>query len=138
MKGGSSLVTVEKEKKVSNLFLSQYASKTSEKTVWIIDSGCSNYMTTLKSLFVELDESHKLSFRLGDDKEIAVEGRGMVAINIGEGHVKLLHDVQYVPSLAHILFCLGQLFSIGFSMVFNGDTCSISEKNSVELVIKVW
>lgn len=107
MKGGAFLVAVEKEKKVSNLFLSHYAGETPVKAVWIINNGCSNYMTTLKSLFMELDESQKLAVRLRDDKEIAVEGRGTVTISIGEGHMKLLHNMMYVPSLAHNLFSLG-------------------------------
>ena len=27
--------------------------------VWFVDSGCSNHMSRMKSLFKELDESHK-------------------------------------------------------------------------------
>lgn len=56
---------------------------------------------------MELDESQKLAVKLRDDKEIAVEGRGTVTISIGEGHMKLLHNMMYVPSLAHNLFSLG-------------------------------
>lgn len=75
--------------------------------------------------------------RLGDHKELAVEERRTVAINAVGGYVKLLHDVQFVPGLTHNLLSVGQLLSSGFSVVFNGDTCSIFEKTSGELMFKV-
>lgn len=42
--------------------------------------------------------------KLGDDKEIQVDGEKIVAINTTPGKTKLFHNVQYVPSLAHNLF----------------------------------
>lgn len=93
--------------------------------MWIVDSGCSNHMTGLKSIFETLDESQKQCVRLGDDKEIAVEGRRTVAIKSGDGQVKLLHDVQYVPGLAHNLLSVGQLLARGFAVVFEDNACSI-------------
>ena len=46
--------------------------------VWFVDSGCSNHMCSNKEMFKELDESRKIQVRLGDDKSIQVEGKGMV------------------------------------------------------------
>lgn len=66
-------------------------------------------MSEVKGLFKELDESHKLKVRLRDDKEIRVEGKGTVALSTKGGQIKLLHDVQYVPGLAHNLLSMGQL-----------------------------
>ncbi|XP_039127068.1 uncharacterized protein LOC120263267 [Dioscorea cayenensis subsp. rotundata] len=117
---GASMVAEEKEKEVSNLFM-------------VLNEGES----PRRSYFTELDESQKLKVRLGDDKEIEVEGRGTVAISFEGGSVKLLHDVQFVPGLAHNLLSVGQLLSRGFSVVFDGDTCSIFEKNSGELITTV-
>lgn len=69
--------------------------------IWFIDSGCSNHMSGAKSIFKKLDESHKSEVRLGNDKKTKVEGKGIVAIPTSNGDTKLIHDVQYVPSLAH-------------------------------------
>lgn len=43
-------------------------SKTSN--TWFLDSGCSNHMIRIKSLFKEIDESYKKKVRLGDDKQM--------------------------------------------------------------------
>lgn len=70
---------------------------------WCMDSGCSNHMSGERNLFRNLDESFKIGVRLGDNKEISVEGKGTVALNTLQGGVKLLHNVQFVPGLAHNL-----------------------------------
>ena len=46
------------------------------------------------------------------------------------GNVKLLHDVQFVPSIADNMLSVGQLMISGYSMVF--DT------GFVLLIIRKW
>lgn len=48
--------------------------------IWFLDSDCSNHITSEKSLFHELDETHRLTVKFGDDKPIQVEGKGTVAL----------------------------------------------------------
>ncbi|KAL6312715.1 hypothetical protein AAG906_024673 [Vitis piasezkii] len=81
----------------------------------VLDSGCSNHMR-IKSLFKELDESHKLKVKLGT-----------VAVNNGHGNVKLLYNVYFIPSLTQNLLSVGQL------MLFPLEVSSI-EKHA--LVVK--
>ena len=64
--------------------------------VWFVDNSCLNHMFGKKSLFEDLDETHKSSVRLRDDRQVKVEGKGTVAIKTIQGNVKLLHDVQFV------------------------------------------
>ncbi|XP_039119899.1 uncharacterized protein LOC120256238 [Dioscorea cayenensis subsp. rotundata] len=99
---GASMVAEEKEKEVSNLFMVLNEGESSVNSVWIIDSGCSNHMTRENSYFTELDESQKLKVILGDDKEIAVEGRGTVAISAGEGCVEAF-STMFSLSLASLI-----------------------------------
>jgi hypothetical protein len=47
-----------------------------------LDSGCSNHVTGFKHLFDELDESYNKTVKLGDDKEIYVEGKGKLVDQI--------------------------------------------------------
>lgn len=94
------MVVEEKEKEVTNLFMVLNKGGSPGNLVWIINNGCSNHMTGEKSHFINLDESQKLKVRLGNDKELAVEGRGNVAISIDGGRVKLLHNVQFATGLA--------------------------------------
>ena len=88
----------------SNLFMVHHDADETPSDVWFVDSGCSNHMSGMKAIFKELDETQKMKVKLGDNKEIQVEGKGTVAIKTSHGKVKLLHDVQFVPSLAHNLF----------------------------------
>ena len=52
----------------------------------------------------------------------------MVAIKTSNGKVKLLHDVQYVPSLAHNLLSVEQLMGSGYSILLDDEACVIKEK----------
>lgn len=85
----------------SGLFMAHSPIVDSSSGVWYIDSGCSNHMCGSKSLFKHLDDSRKGEVRLGDNKPMQVGGVGTVAIKAVKGNVKLLHNVQYVPNLAH-------------------------------------
>ncbi|KAL6327307.1 hypothetical protein AAG906_018760 [Vitis piasezkii] len=58
----------------------------SSNNIWFLDSGCSNHMTGIKSLFKE--------------------DRG---VNNGHGNVKLLYNVYFIPSLTQNLLSVGQL-----------------------------
>ena len=66
--------------------------------------------------------------RLGDDKQVHVEGKGIVEIIAVQGNVKLLYDVQYVPTLTHNLLSVDQLMTSGYSVVFDDQTCNIKDK----------
>ena len=75
--------------------------------------------------------------KLGDNKEINIEGKGTVSLRTSYGEVKLLHDVQFVPSLTHNLLSMGQLLGNGFSVVFDGSICSIKDKNTGRHIISI-
>ena len=48
--------------------------------VWFVDSGCSNHMSSSKSVFRDLDETKKSQVLFGDNRQVRVEGNGTVAI----------------------------------------------------------
>ena len=54
-------------------------------SMWFVDSGCSNHMLGIKALFKGPDEILKMKVKLGDDKEIQVEGKGTMAIKTSQG-----------------------------------------------------
>nr|GEU57263.1 retrovirus-related Pol polyprotein from transposon TNT 1-94 [Tanacetum cinerariifolium] len=94
----------------------------------IVENGCSNHMSGIKSIFKDMDESQKTEVTLGNDKLIKIEGRGKVAIKTSLGHTKLVHDVQYATLLTHNLLSVGQLMENGYSLLFDDGYCSITEK----------
>ncbi|KAJ4772132.1 polyprotein [Rhynchospora pubera] len=77
----------ETDQHQSKLFMAYTKEEVDSSSIWFLDSGCSNHMTCHKHLFEDLDTSHKLKVRLGDDKSIQVEGKGTIAVrnnNSGE------------------------------------------------------
>ncbi|KAD3336165.1 hypothetical protein E3N88_31684 [Mikania micrantha] len=115
-------------------------SMTSEFTnpsLWFVDSGCSNHMTSAKGSFVMLNTSFKISVRLGDKKNLEVEGKGTVQILMKDGTLKFLEDVYYAPKLEYNLLSVGQLMRKGYSLLFDDNACSIVHKETKSELMKV-
>ena len=55
----------------SNLFMAHSPITDVSNGVWFIDSGCSNHMSSSKSLFRDLDETKKSQVRFGDNSKFA-------------------------------------------------------------------
>ncbi|KAL3537426.1 hypothetical protein ACH5RR_000792 [Cinchona calisaya] len=117
--------------------MAHYDTNEVSSDVWFVASGCSNHMTGMKEIFKGLDETQKMKVKLGDNKDIQVEGKGTVEIKTSHGKVKSLHDVQYVPSSAHNLLSVGQLVASGYSVLFDDGACVIKDKKSGQTVINV-
>lgn len=75
--------------------------------IWFIDSRCSNHITGRKSMFHELDETQKLIVQLDNDKDIRVEGQGVVQVRLGDKEIKYMHNVQWVSELGYNLLSVG-------------------------------
>ena len=54
-----------------------------------------------------------------------------------EVEVKLLHNVQFVPNLAHNLISVDQLLVNGYSVIFDDNLCTISDKKTWKCVQNV-
>lgn len=111
----------------------------STNDIWFLDSGCSNHMTLSKTLFKELDESYKIKVRLGDDKQMQVEGKGKgtVAVKDVHGNVKLLCNVYFIPDLTQNLLSVGQLMGNGYSILFDNGSCVIRNKESNQVIVDI-
>lgn len=53
-----------------------------------------------------------------------------MAIRTEQGNVKLLQDVQYVPSLAYNLLSVGQLILGGYTVLFDKKECCIKDQQT--------
>ncbi|XP_021893053.1 uncharacterized protein LOC110811010 [Carica papaya] len=120
-----------KDEEEIKLFMAYQDGTKASSGIWFLDSGCSNHMTGIKSLFKELDESCKVKVRLGDDEQMQVEGKGTVALSNGHGNTKLLHNVYFVPALSsQNLLSIGQFMASGYSIMFDDVSCVIRNKKS--------
>jgi len=123
--------------KESHLFMVHSSTSRDSTEIWFMDRGCSNHMLETKNLFKELDESLKSEVRLGDNKQMNVEGKGTLAIKTSQSNIKLLNDVQSVPGLAHNLLSVGQLLNAGYSLLFDDGCCSVYDKKSGHRFVRI-
>ncbi|TXG58184.1 hypothetical protein EZV62_016013 [Acer yangbiense] len=72
--------TKEKQEK-SKLFMAHVVDTYTPNDVWFLDSGCSNHV------WYKIN-SYKVQVRLGDNNQLQVEGKGMVAVKTSNNGVK--------------------------------------------------
>lgn len=75
--------------------------------------------------------------RLGDDKQMQVEGKGTIALKDGHGNVKFLYNVYFIPDLTQNLLSVGQLMGNGYYILFNNGSCVIRNKESNQIIVDV-
>lgn len=86
--------------------------------VWIVDSGCSKNMKSIKSLFQVLVKKQKKQVQLVNAKELQVEVKDTVGVESRHDIVKMLNIVHFVPNLGYNFFSFGQPMSNEHSLLF--------------------
>jgi predicted aspartyl protease len=122
----------EEEDEEERLFVATCFSGSDSSDSWLIDSGCTNHMTYDKELFKELRSSETSKVRIGNGQNIAVKGKGTIAIVSCSG-TKLISDVLYVPEIDQNLLSVGQLIEKGFKVHFEDKHCLIKDASGQEM-----
>ncbi|KAA3477078.1 Retrovirus-related Pol polyprotein from transposon TNT 1-94 [Gossypium australe] len=91
---------------------------------WLIDSGCTNHMTSEESIFRNIDKNCISKVRIGNDKLIQAKGKGDVLINTPSG-TTVISDVLLVPKIDHNLLSIGQFIEKKYSVIFKYSGCNI-------------
>ncbi|XP_020089023.1 uncharacterized protein LOC109710699 [Ananas comosus] len=79
------------QQKVDQLFVASCFSSSTPCDSWLVDSGCTNHMTSDEKLFINIDKSLKSKVRIGNGEYLEVKGKGTVAIESCAG-TKLVSD----------------------------------------------
>ncbi|XP_016750326.1 uncharacterized protein [Gossypium hirsutum] len=110
-------------------------SATKRKTTkgWLIDSGCTNHMTLDAAIFKSIDRSFNKRVKVGNGHYIKVEDKGDVLIDTPSG-TKLVSNVLLVPEIDKNLLSITQLLEKGYSIVFKGKECLISDPRGSKLM----
>ncbi|KAG8503695.1 hypothetical protein CXB51_001703 [Gossypium anomalum] len=109
------------------------AAKGKAKKGWLLDSGCTNYMSPDASIFKSLDRSCKTRVKIGNGHCIQAEGIGNVMICTPSGN-KLIPNVLFVPEIDRNLLSIAQLLEKGYTVVFKGNECQISDQKGFILM----
>ncbi|KAG8480405.1 hypothetical protein CXB51_025116 [Gossypium anomalum] len=100
---------------------------------WLLDSGCTNHMSPDETIFKTLDRSYKTRVKIGNGQLIKAEGKGDVQICTATGG-KIIKDVLLVPEIDRNLLSITQLLEKGYSVVFKGQECQITDPNGSRLM----
>lgn len=71
-----------------------------------------------------------MKVKLGNNKQIEVEGKGIIVVNTSQGKEKFLHNVFFIFSLAHNLLSVRQIMATRYSILFDDDSYAIKDKES--------
>jgi len=104
------------------MFLAFHAMYEPSDNVWLLYNGCSNHMMGKKNLVANLAHSVKTKVKLGTDKNVDVDGKGVVKIMTKQGEPKTILEVYYVHGLKYNLISVGQLTQKGYIVIFQRKT----------------
>lgn len=63
-----------------SMFITCNVAQESSNKMWFLDSGCRKHMSGKKDMFSDIDHSITSQVKLGDNKTVAVTGKGQVNI----------------------------------------------------------
>lgn len=111
---------------IEEILLMSYVeiNNTRKEEVWFLDSGCSNHMCGIRSIFSEFDDSFRHVIKLGNNTKMNVLGRGSVKLKIN-GITHKVTEVYYIPELKNNLLSIGKLQVKRLGILIQSGTCRI-------------
>ena len=98
--------------------------------VWILDSGCSSYMSGDKSLFSELVSYDGGTMKFENNENAAIVEKGNVSAGAG-----IIQNVLYAKGLRHSLLSVSQICDMSHTVMFKKDGVEIRETCKGKLVV---
>ena len=106
---------------VANCLSTNYSNET-----WLVDSACSNHITSNLELFTMLEEVKGMKVKIGNGDYMEVKGRGNIALETSSG-TKMISNVLFVLEIDQNLLSVGQLLEKGFKLLFEDNMCLIKD-----------
>ena len=107
--------------------------RSSDKNKWLLDSGASIHVCNESSLFEDI-KPEQSNILVGDNRQVAVTGRGTVNLKVKAGEVIntiMLKNVALCPELGVNQVSIGRLESQGFKIMFDKGISSIMLHNEL-------
>nr|GEY69717.1 Gag-Pol polyprotein [Tanacetum cinerariifolium]GEY70401.1 Gag-Pol polyprotein [Tanacetum cinerariifolium]GEY70433.1 Gag-Pol polyprotein [Tanacetum cinerariifolium] len=117
------------QKEINRMF-KDVTQKTYAYAEWIVDSGCSKYMTANLQLLRNLIEKFMGTVCCGNDHFAAI----ISYVDYIQGNLTIGH-VYYVEGLGHNLFLVGQLCDGDLEVALRSNTCSVQNLKGDDLLM---
>ncbi|KAJ4718260.1 Retrovirus-related Pol polyprotein from transposon TNT 1-94 [Melia azedarach] len=125
---------MEEKQPEDHIFMAVLSSEAPDKHSWLLNSGCTNHMTSNLEYFSTLDTTVRVPVRLGNGDVIESAGKGTISIPTSKG-IKFINDVLLVPNLDQNLLSVGQMMHKGYSLFFKDKACVISDSSGDKVVV---
>ncbi|KAI5343130.1 hypothetical protein L3X38_011006 [Prunus dulcis] len=96
---GKQVANCAKEEEVTTgtmFYACDASSIASSKSVWFVDSACSNHMTSQESLLINLDKSVTCKVKMGTGDLVQATGKGTLVVETRKGR-RYINEVLLVP-----------------------------------------
>ncbi|KAJ4710130.1 Retrovirus-related Pol polyprotein from transposon TNT 1-94 [Melia azedarach] len=125
---------MEEKQPEDHIFMAVLSSEAPDKHSWLLDSGCTNHMTSNSEYFSTLDTTIRVPVRLRNEDVIESAGKGTISIPTSKG-IKFINDVLLVPNLDQNLLSVGQMMHKGYYLFFKDKACVISDSSGDKVVV---
>jgi hypothetical protein len=103
----------------SRLFVQLGENGGGDSARWILDSGATNHMMGMHTVFSEIDLRVHGSVHFGDGSVTNIEGRGTILIKCKTGGHKALTGVYYIPRLTANIISLDQMVEVVYKIMIH-------------------
>jgi hypothetical protein len=106
-------------------------SASTPNSVWFVNSGASNHMTSHEDWFRELRKPERPRYvEIGDDTTHPIQHIGNVPFGNDEEQT-YLKNVLHVPTIMKNMVSVGQIVEQGMQVRFNNDGCFIEKGDQI-------
>ncbi|XP_068307501.1 uncharacterized protein [Pyrus communis] len=124
----------EEEVTTGTMFYACHSSTVQDRSVWFVDSACSNHMTSQESTLINLDRSVTCKVKMGTGDLVQAIGKGTLVVETQRGK-RYINEVLLVPGLDENLLSVGQMMEHGYYVLFGGNIAVIFDDNSLNNVV---
>jgi len=83
-----------------------------------------------ESIFKDIDDSVKVKLQLGNSSVMQSKGKGTTTVETRKD-TRFIKDVLLVFNLKKSLLSIGQILEKGYTIHFEGETCSIRDIHTI-------
>ena len=122
---------IAQEEELGDYLFSVGGDKTKSSNMWLVDSGATQHMTSLKRFMRNYKDFGPVDVHLADDGVVQAIGKGDIVMSMKthRGVKKgVLTDVWHIPKLSRNLFSVGRFIKDVGPVTFEVDGCFVETK----------
>ncbi|KAI5312593.1 hypothetical protein L3X38_041766 [Prunus dulcis] len=124
----------EEEVTTGIMFYACHSASLQDKSVWFVDSACSNHMTSQESVLINIDRTVTCKVKMGTGDLVQATGKGTLMVETQHGR-RYIHEVLLVPGLDENLLSVGQMMEHGYYVLFWGNMAVIFDDGTLNNVV---